>query len=167
MSAQPLSYRIDQKSWIDWGSVPAIMEHDYSQEAGGVVPMRNCRESIHQYSENKPELAPVSEQQLNDVRARYIFAEPEEVEVFLRDHRAISGLLLEAAPYLRNCFGPTVPLRLMVSFEDDGSRTMQALAVWNGPLNDAKNALARFDREWWLDNCRRSSASIVLDYELG
>jgi hypothetical protein len=166
VSAQPVSYPVDQKSWIEWGPVPAIMEHDYSQRTAAVVLKRTCRESVHQYHQEKPESTPVSERELNDVRARYVFSEPAEVELFLKDHRTIPGLLLEAAAYLRNCFGPIVPLRLTVSLEEDGSRTLQALAVWNGPLNEAKNALARFDMDWWLDNCRRSSGRTIFDYEL-
>ncbi|HME31254.1 MAG TPA: hypothetical protein VKG65_00730 [Terriglobales bacterium] len=165
MSAYANTYLIEQQAGIDWGTVLPPMSSLYTQEQPVVSVSTACRE-IHQYEQDRPEPAADRERELALVRATYMFADLVHVESFLHDHRAIAGLLLEAAPYLKRHFGATVTLLLKVGFEDDGSRTLQVLAVWSGALRDAKNALAEFDREWWLQNVRRGSGNIILDYEL-
>jgi len=165
MSAYPNTYPMEQQPGIDWGTVLPPMISRYTQEQPAAGARRACLE-IHQYEQDSPELAADRERELESVRAAYVFADLVYVDSFLNDHRAVAGLLLEAAPYLKRHFGATVTLRLKVGFEDDGSRTLQVLAVWSGALRDAKNALAAFDREWWLQNCRRGSGNIILDYEL-
>jgi hypothetical protein len=96
----------------------------------------------------------------------YVFENSLRVESFLKDHRGIVGLLLESAPHIKQHFGSDVAVKLVVGLEEDGSRTLQALAVWPGVLRDAKAALGALDRDWWLENGQRGSGNIILDYEL-
>jgi hypothetical protein len=167
MNAYPNTYLMEQKSGIDWAMVLPAMDYLYTQEQPLARIRRACRETLYQYLQEGPELAAADEREMDAVRAAYVFEDSLAVESFLTGRRAIAGLLLEAAPYLRKCFGADIPLRLRVRIEEeDGARRLEALALWNGPLREAKNALAAFDREWWLQNCRRGSGSIVLDYEL-
>lgn len=162
MSAYPL----EQQSGIDWGTVLPPMDYRYEQEQPVATARRACRETLHQYQQVGLDLAAERERIIDAVRATYVFADRGQVESFLNEHQSIAELLREAAPYLKRHFGASVTLLLKVGFGDDGSRTLQALAVWSGALLDAKNALTEFDKEWWLQNCRRGSGNIVLDYEL-
>lgn len=156
---------INQSSGITWENALQVMDYPYLQERPAETA-KVYREALHDYEQEMAEFATAQDEDLKALRAVYVFEDLQGVESFLKYYRTVPSLLLETVPFLKRCFGGNIPLHLRVRFEEDGSRTLQALAIWNGTLQGAKNALAEFDREWWLQNCRRGSSNIILDYEL-
>jgi hypothetical protein len=155
------TYYMEQSPNIKWEK-PLQRDYCYvAQEHPSEVVLAS-RKMLHEYRQAEE----AGEQDRKTLWENYVFEDRIQVESFLRDHRAIVGLLIEAAPQVKRYFGADIPVRLGVSFEEDGSRTLQALAVWKGAIKDAKAALEAFDMAWWLQNSRRGSGDIVLDYEL-
>jgi len=75
-------------------------------------------------------------------------------------------LLLEAVPHLKTCFGTNVVVSLRVPIDEGGSRCLYAVAMWPARLRDVKNALGRFDHEWWLGRANQAAGDLTFTYEL-
>jgi hypothetical protein len=73
-------------------------------------------------------------------------------------------LLGEAVQPLKRAFGDNL-LRIRVQDADDDSLLKVAVHV---PADFAtpETALQSFDSEWWINNCHRSTGTLVFDYEL-
>ena len=102
---------------------------------------------------------------LKTLQQFFIFTNPEDVENFLRSHRSLVPILLDAAPHFRQSFAQA-PLALDIMNDEGAPRTIYALALWRGNRADAKAALNTFDDQFWLDNLRKAAGRIVFDYEL-
>jgi hypothetical protein len=125
------------------------------------------REALHKLIEQDAPTGNAGKLDQAELRRLYVFDGAQKIESFLVDHRALSGLLLEAAPHLQEAFGADTPLRLSVwNDEEDGSQSLRAVAVWAGPVLEARYALRQFDETWWFQNCHRGSGNLILDYEL-
>jgi hypothetical protein len=85
---------------------------------------------------------------------------------FLFAHRAIPRLLLEAVSHLRACFGSETVFTLRAPIDESGSRTLYAVVMWPGSVQDARKSLERFDETWWIANSRQSSGYLNFTYEL-
>lgn len=103
---------------------------------------------------------------LEVLKNSFMFTNPAEVEAFLRSHRALVGILQEAAPYLKVSFGDRTPLALDVMPEDGPPRIVYALAMWEGEPDQSRAALKDFDQKWGVANSRKSGGRIVFDYQL-
>lgn len=159
-------YVINQGSGITWDVPVVARDYRYPAQECASFRVEVYRETLHQYEQEMAAFAEAQERDLAALRALYVFEDASAVELFLKDQRAVPGVLLEAAPHLKQYFGADTPLHLRVNFDEDGSRTLQSLAIWKGTLREAKAALARVDKAWWLRNCRRGSGNIIFDYEL-
>lgn len=73
-------------------------------------------------------------------------------------------LLTEAVQPLSRAFGDSL-LRIRVQNVDDDSLLKVAVQI---PADCAapEMALQSFDSEWWINNCHRSTGTLVFDYEL-
>jgi hypothetical protein len=96
----------------------------------------------------------------------FIFSDPSEVEAFIRNHRAVVSILLEAAPVMKESFGANVPLALDVTSEDGPPRFVYALGMWEGESDQARTALEAFEEKWGVANSRKAGGRIVFDYQL-
>jgi len=103
---------------------------------------------------------------LNDVRKLYVLPADESVRNFLTEHRAIPNILLEAAPQLKACFGGNAVFNLRAPIDEAGSRTLYAVAMWPGKLRDVRDALARFDNDWWMVRAGQTAGYLTFTYEL-
>jgi hypothetical protein len=106
------------------------------------------------------------EEALNDVRKHYVLPADPSVIDFLADHRAIPQLLLAAAPQIKGYFGRNAVFNLRAPLDEAGSRTLYAVVMWPGKLRDVRDALARFDDEWWMARARQAGGYLIFTYEL-
>lgn len=85
---------------------------------------------------------------------------------FLTERRAIPQMLLEAAPQLKAYFGGTAVFNLRAPIDEAGSRTLYAVAMWPGEVLDVRDALAKFDKDWWMARAGRAAGYLTFTYEL-
>jgi hypothetical protein len=77
------------------------------------------------------------------------------VHTFLVHRRTLRELLFDAYPRIKKIFGERVnaELRLIEDMEDNLERLRVSIVTNRG---DARQALERFDEEWWLDHVQFS-----------
>ena len=102
---------------------------------------------------------------IDTVKRFFIFGSTD-VEQFLRSHRALVQILLDAVPHFKASFGDQRPLALEVITEDRPPQVIYALAMWDGETAKSRVALADFDQKWWLANSRKAGGRIVFDCQL-
>jgi hypothetical protein len=103
---------------------------------------------------------------LNDVRKHYVLPADASVRVFLTEHRAIPQILLEAAPQLKASFGGNAVFNLRAPIDEAGSRTLYAVVMWPGKLRDVRDALTKFDNDWWMARAGQAAGYLTFTYEL-
>ena len=103
---------------------------------------------------------------LKALREKYIFSYVEAVESFIRTHRVIAPLLIEAAPQFASAFGGEAPLTLEIMSDDEPPHSIYALAIWKGDATNARAALRTFDEGWLGRNFEAVGGRVVFDYEL-
>jgi hypothetical protein len=106
------------------------------------------------------------EEQLKKLQRNYVFDTAEGVRGFLRTHRSLSELLLEAVPVLKDCFGTDTITLLQVLRDEGVPGTIYGVVVWKDSLASARAALRKFDECWWVRTSKRASGRIVFDYQL-
>jgi hypothetical protein len=103
---------------------------------------------------------------LAELKREFIFADQAAVQAYITNNRAVAAILLEAVPHLRACFGAGVSLTLDTLAEEGSTRSIYALALWDGDRHKARVALSAFDETWWKKNLKRAAGRVVVDYEL-
>jgi hypothetical protein len=106
------------------------------------------------------------EADISAIRRCFVLKDEASVTNFLRDHRTIPQLLMEALPHLEKHFGPHTVFALKATTDEDGSRNLYAVALWTGEAREAMNALDKFEDAWWLANSHPASGSLNFTYEL-
>jgi hypothetical protein len=101
---------------------------------------------------------------LQEVRRHFVVSDPS-VTRFLTEHRSIPQTLVEAAIHLKECFGSEVVFNLRMTVDETGAHTLDATVIWPGRVEDARNALAKFD-DWWLAQPRPGAGYLTFTYEL-
>src|SRR5260370_655997 len=92
------------------------------------------------------------EEQLNRLRKDYVFDDPDRVRSFLKSHRSLSEIFIEAVPELKRCFGKDATLQIQVLWEEGTPRTIYGVVLWKDTLRSARAALQRFDESWWSNS---------------
>ncbi len=103
---------------------------------------------------------------LNELRRHYVLPTNSSVVDLLADHPAMIPVLLEAAPRLKRSFGGTTIFELRAPVDESGMRTLYAVVIWAGKIQDVRNALADFDADWWIGRSAQTSECIVFTSEL-
>jgi len=155
----------DQTSGDRWSQPGDVMLHERTQPGVEIVPIDedSVFESLeHQMAQQESEFADA----VTRLRREFIFVNAAPVRSFLKAHRALASVLLEATAPLRECFGVDTPLALEIAFEDGPATAIYALAIWAGDASESRAALNRFDEIWWMDNLGKAGRRIVFDYEL-
>ena len=156
-----------QTSSNDWGPPIRFMLHERVQADTQNHTTRSYNHSMFQDMERQILFGEAEFQDTLDMlKSRFIFSNAEAVEDFLKTHRGLAAVLLEAAPYMAKAFGEETPLALEIMPEDGLPRTIYALAIWRGERTESRNALKSFDDSWLMRNLKRASGRIVFDYEL-
>ncbi|MEX2260387.1 MAG: hypothetical protein WD696_00470 [Bryobacteraceae bacterium] len=112
------------------------------------------------------EFAAQHEAVLNEVRKHYVLPADASVMTFLTEHRTIPQILLGAAPHLKPCFGADAVFSLRAPIDEAGSRTLYAVAMWPGKSQDVRDALAKFDNDWWMVRAGQAAGYLTFTYEL-
>jgi len=155
----------NQTSGNDWGETAYAMLHELSQPGLSIDPsyQGSVFESLErEMAQQESEFVDT----ITKLRSKFIFTDSVSVQSFLRTHRALSSILLEAVSYLKDCFGPDTPLTLEIAFDEGPARAIYALALWKRDRAESRAALNRFDEIWWMDNLKKAGGRIVFDYEL-
>ena len=122
---------------------------------------------LNEYERQMTQFAVEEEEDLKRLRKEYVLVSGPSVEVFLRSHRSLIEILLDAAAQIRARFGADIVLQLRLSGEEgEVPNLVYGVIQWSGSLDTARAALDAFDESWWIENVRRASGRIVFDYEL-
>jgi hypothetical protein len=78
----------------------------------------------------------------------------------------LRGLLLLAREPLNTAFGDKTVKNLSMVRDDEGFETLFCLVMTAGTMQDARQALRRFDQQWWLAHSRQVSGKLNFDFEL-
>ena len=149
-----------------WGSTAMPMLHENMQTDTPEHANSSYDHSIFGSLEQQIALAAIEfDDTIDMLKRRFIFSDAD-VENFLRSHRSVTPLLLQAGQYMTQAFGENTPLTLEIMPEDDSPHTVYALAMWRGEQATARRALNQFDESWLLDNLKRTAGRVVFDYEL-
>ncbi len=103
---------------------------------------------------------------LDELRKHYVLPSDSSVSAFLSQHREISSILLDAIPQLKKYFGTSAIFSLRAPIDEAGTRSLYAVVIWPGKVGDVRNALDRFDEDWWLTHSHLASEYLVFTYEL-
>jgi hypothetical protein len=103
------------------------------------------------------------DENLHELKRAYVFPADSSVENFLADHPALPSVLLAAEPHLKESFGPDSIFNLEVSTDDDDSKMLYSVVIWNKTVQAAVDALERFEERWWLDHM---TPDLAFTYEL-
>ncbi|HZY72179.1 MAG TPA: hypothetical protein VFE22_03620 [Edaphobacter sp.] len=156
-----------QTSSNNWGLLAQSMLHEHFQVDTSKRVAWTCDHSM--FSDRDPQI-PFDKTDFQDtldtLKRRFIFGNTEAVEDFLKAHRGVVPVLLEAAPYMAKAFGEETPLTLEIMPEDGLPRTIYALAMWSGERTQSREALNSFDELWLIRNLKKAAGRIVFDYEL-
>ena len=156
-------YQEVQSSGIHWPDLrPAQLYRSLEQ-----TPRRFERYGAALFEDlDKQNYAVRHEALLNEVRKHYVLPGDSSVADFLIEHRAIPQILLGAAPQLKACFGAEAVFNLRAPIDESGSRTLYAVAMWPGELQDARSALSKFDNAWWMPRAPQAAGYLTFTYEL-
>jgi len=103
---------------------------------------------------------------VQDLRKHFQMPPDSSVITFLNEHRNIPQLLMESTEHLKDCFGPSTIFTLRAQLDESGSRTLYAAVFWSGKLQDVRNALDKFDNDWWLSHAGQAGGYLTFTYEL-
>jgi hypothetical protein len=106
------------------------------------------------------------EAMLKALLLHFVMPTDSSVTKFLTEHRGIPQLLLQAVPHLKSCFGPDAIFNLRAPTDESGSRTLYAVAMWPGKAQDVRNAVTRFDNDWWMSYAGQAAGYLTFTYEL-
>jgi hypothetical protein len=155
-----------QTSGTNWGPSIQTMLHQFEQAYATPVESRSQRDVLEDLERQMARFDVEFKDQLDAIRKCYVFANDPHLERFLRSHRTLAQILLEAAPHLRQHFGTDTVLTLRAPVDASGEQTLYAVVMWPGATKDVRAAIDSFDNAWWLGNVRRASGNLTITYEL-
>lgn len=124
-------------------------------------------QALTEYEIQMTRFAVEQEEDFKKLRKEYVLVEGPSVEAFLRGHRSLIEVLLDAAAQIKACFGVDNVLQLRLGGEEgDAPNLVYGVIQWSGSLDAARAALDAFDESWWVANVRKASGRVVFDFEL-
>ncbi|HET6385259.1 MAG TPA: hypothetical protein VFJ58_17850 [Armatimonadota bacterium] len=108
--------------------------------------------------------SPRSIRQPTEGRPRAKQSENSEVDAYIRQHPGVKPLLVEAREKVRQYFGAEASFnaRVRVDPESECPWLYGDIRVDKARWDDAVDALARLDDEWWLDAKAAADAPMTL-----
>ena len=95
----------------------------------------------------------------------YVIEDRATVSHFIEEHR-LQGLLLAAKEPLNDAFTDR-PIKILSLLRDDeGFETLFCLVMIPGEMEPARQALRRFDEQWWLAHSGQVAGKLNFDFEL-
>ena len=95
----------------------------------------------------------------------YVIEDRHLVAPFIEDHR-LRGLLLHALAPLNAVFGEKTLKTLKLVRDDEGFEALFCLVMTTGEMESERQALRRFDEQWWLAHTRQAQGKLNFDFEL-
>ncbi len=161
------AYPETQTSGHQWPQHTGQMTHEGFQAQGSVADCSQWQAMAIAHLEPQISSSSLNEDGfLKELRRCFIVQNEPSVVAFLSDHRAISQLLLESVKPLIFFFGRDTMFVLRVRVDETGSGTLYVVAMWSNDVQSARDALSRFDDEWWATHSRLGSGRLGFTYEL-
>lgn len=95
----------------------------------------------------------------------YVIEDRLAVSHFIDEHH-LFGLLLQAKQHLDVAFTDRPVKTLSLVRDDEGFETLFCLVMIAGDMQPARQALRRFDQEWWLARSGQVAGKLNFDFEL-
>lgn len=95
----------------------------------------------------------------------YVMQDRAAVAPFIEQHR-LHGLLLQASQPLKTRFGDDSIKTLSIVCDDEGFETLFCVVITSGDLQQRRQALRAFDREWWLSRAKQAAGRLNFDFKL-
>ena len=131
------------------------------------IPIDTCKCAQNTFPEGAQARTALDySEQLLALQKYYTFLDSDPIIIkFLDEEPALYLLLGEAVEPLRSAFGKRCILQARVVSSDEDSLLKVAVQL-PASFGDPESALRSFDQDWWLNNCHRSGAGLVFDYEI-
>jgi hypothetical protein len=106
---------------------------------------------------------------MGNLRKLYALAGDDDTTIAaLTEWPTLYLLLTDAIEPLRRAFGEKKLLQLeALNFDDEEGSILRVLIRLPSDTPRPAELMHRFQEDWWLNNCSRSHASLVFDYETG
>ncbi len=95
----------------------------------------------------------------------YVIENRNIVAPFIEEFR-LRGVLLQALEPLNAAFGEKTVKALTLVQDDEGFEALFCLVMIEGNLEQARQALRRFDQQWWLAHSQLVQGKLNFDFEL-
>lgn len=95
----------------------------------------------------------------------YVLENRDTVLQFIERHHLV-GILLQAIEPLQEAFTQKSVKTLSLVTDEDGFETLFCLIMTPGDVQEAVQALKRFDQDWWLARSHHLSGRLNFDFEL-
>jgi hypothetical protein len=104
---------------------------------------------------------------LNHVFDLYSLRDRSQVSGYLEAHREVIPVLVEAYGRIQSRFGSGTPVVLRVISEPGNRQSSElfALISTSFPVDQALEAMRRFDEEWWLNVPEQQTGALNFDVE--
>jgi hypothetical protein len=154
-----------QTSGIDWSTpVAGALYHAFQE--GAPPPALRQLAGLADLELQMERFEAEHQTLISALRRRFVFPADSSVTDFFSRHRTVPAILLQAEPYLRKHFGNEAVFNLRAPIDDSGSQTLYSVVMWPGPVRAVRQALERFDDEWWIPNSRQALGYLTFTYEL-
>jgi len=100
------------------------------------------------------------------LKQSYVLESPIQTEAFLQLRPNVITLLVEALAHLDRAFGRDCIKAIRLVQDDFESTSVFGMVFWADPTQRGREALARFDQDWWLNNCNRAGGIVNFNIEL-
>jgi AraC-like DNA-binding protein len=78
----------------------------------------------------------------------------------------LSGLLVRAKRPLIEAFGEQAIKQLALVSDEEGFETLFCSVLVSRDMQQARQALRRFDEAWWLDNVKDAAGRLNFDFQM-
>jgi len=154
----------DQTSGDNWGVLPKVMLHEQMQSH--LIPPPHEHASV--FDDLEFQMAQQEAEHTDfvlEIAKCYVLPSDSSVIDFLKAHRVLPQLLIEAVPHLQKRFGNTV-FALRATSDEYGWETLYVDARWPGNAADVLAAIDRFEDDWWIANSHVASGALNFTYRL-
>ncbi len=118
------------------------------------------------YAQREPEEGLKSNQQLTNLQRSYtLLSDGPAITDALEDVPALYPLLNDAVQHLRLVFGETSLLQLEALSSEDET-FLRVMVKVSRTVERPAELMRKFKLDWWFQNCSRSEAALIFDYEM-
>ena len=150
--------RHQERGLTDWSQIEGPPRKPVQSDGSVVFMLQN--KALSQKAQQS------LDREIDELKRYYTFFSENQVTAFLANHRGIRAALREAVPHLQGAFGTDKIFNLQVSIDEDNSRTLFAVAIWQADARSAADAFERFVENWWLSRMNAATIDLAFAYKL-